>query len=333
MTVQNVNTDNVNDLGQFTRLRAAARAQDPQALKAAAKQFEALFTQQLFKSMRAAKVGDDLLGSEQGSMYQDMFDQQMAQHLSQGRGLGIADLLVRQLQHAQLSPGAATTPASQKYVPAALSSSATPAGMRPLASASTLPKYLALPESTLAAAADHAAVAPTKAPPLSDSLPPVQFIKNLLPHAEEAARELGIPAKTLVAQAALETGWGKHQMKNADGTPSYNFFGIKADRHWSGERVSKHTTEYVQGSAQTQSASFRSYSSPQEAFKDYVAFIKANPRYAEALRHGGDGARYAEGLQKAGYATDPAYAQKIKKISAGPLMSVALASVPRTLTA
>jgi len=313
-----VNTDNVNDMGQFMRLRSQARAQDPAALKAAARQFEALFTQQLFKSMRAAKVGDDLMGSDQGAIYQDMFDQQMAQHLSQGRGLGIADLLVRQLQQSKLAQGGALpTTASigaNGAVQRPLTQFGGPAPMRPLSTAD-------------ATEVNHSSA------PLSDSLPPVQFIKNLLPHAEAAAKELGIPARTLVAQAALETGWGKHQMKNADGTPSYNFFGIKADPSWNGDRLSKHTTEYVDGSAQTQVAAFRSYSSPAEAFKDYVAFIKSNPRYADALRHGGDGGRYAEGLQKAGYATDPAYAQKIKKIAGGPLMTVAMTSTHRTMLA
>lgn len=325
-----VNTDNVNDMGQFVGLRAAARQQDPAALKAAARQFEALFTQQLFKSMRAAKVGDDLMGSDEGSMYQDMFDQQMAQHLSQGRGLGIADLLVRQLQHSKAtksdasSAGTGTGAATTTTSTAAAGSNV----LRALSTSTTQPPLRGLSASDAAklSSANNTA-------PLSDSLPPVQFIKNLLPQAEAAAKELGIPARTLVAQAALETGWGKHQMKNADGTPSYNFFGIKAGGNWSGDKVTKHTTEYAQGSAQTQVATFRSYSSPAEAFKDYVAFIKSNPRYATALQHGGDGGRYADGLQRAGYATDPAYAHKIRQIAGGQLMTAATASSSGTAVA
>jgi flagellar protein FlgJ len=161
----------------------------------------------------------------------------------------------------------------------------------------------------------------------------VEFIRNLLPQAEAAAKELGISAKTLVAQAALETGWGKHQIKNADGTPSYNFFGIKAHGQWNGASVSKTTQEYSGGTAHAEVAAFRSYSSPAEAFNDYVKFIKSNPRYANALQHGGDGHRYAEGLQRAGYATDPAYAQKIGKISSGPLMTAALSTSDKTMIA
>lgn len=328
-----VNTENVNDISQFVGLRAAARQQDPAALKAAARQFEALFTQQLFKSMRAAKVGDDLMGSEQSSMYQDMFDQQMAQHLSQGRGLGIADLLVRQLQHSQANKTDATTSTNATgaagNVLRLLQASGAQAPLRGLSASDAAMLGSSKASSAKTSSTDSA----SNTAPLSDSLPPVQFIKNLLPHAEAAARELGIPARTLVAQAALETGWGKHQMKNADGTPSYNFFGIKANGNWSGDTLTKHTTEYVQGSAQTEVAAFRSYSSPEEAFKDYVSFIKSNPRYAEALQHGGSGDHYAEGLQKAGYATDPAYAHKIRQIAGGHLMMAATASSSGTALA
>jgi flagellar protein FlgJ len=327
-----VNTDNVNDMGQFVGLRAAARQQDPAALKAAARQFEALFTQQLFKSMRAAKVGDDLLGSDEGSMYQDMFDQQMAQHLSQGRGLGIADLLVRQLQQSKATkPDASSTGASASTTTSSTAATGSSV-LRALSTSNAQPPLRGLSAADIAKLTS-ASTSGSSTAPLSDSLPPVQFIKNLLPQAEAAAKELGIPARTLVAQAALETGWGKHQMKNADGTPSYNFFGIKAGSNWSGDKVTKHTTEYAQGSAQTQVATFRSYSSPAEAFKDYVAFIKSNPRYATALQHGGDGGRYADGLQKAGYATDPAYAHKIRQIAGGPLMIAATASSSGTAVA
>lgn len=322
-----VNTENVNDISQFVGLRAAARQQDPAALKTAARQFEALFTQQLFKSMRAAKVGDDLMGSDAGSMYQDMFDQQMAQHLSQGRGLGIADLLVRQLQHSQSNKTDASSGNSSGSTGGVLRLLQASGAQAPLRGLSASDK--AMLGSAKVVSSDSA----TNGAQLSDSLPPVQFIKNLLPHAEAAAKELGIPARTLVAQAALETGWGKHQMKNADGTPSYNFFGIKANGNWSGDTLTKHTTEYVQGSAQTQVAAFRSYNSPEEAFKDYVSFIKGNPRYAEALKHGGSGDNYAEGLQKAGYATDPAYALKIRQIAGGHLMMAATASDSGTAVA
>ncbi len=306
-----LNAPNVNDISQFTQLRASARAQDPAALKAAAKQFEAMFVKQLLKSAHDAKLGDDLMGGDQGEFYQDMFNNQIAQTMAQGRGLGIADLLVRQLQQSKMVPadsGAAST--SKKALPGL------PAMQVPLKSA-TANTQKAGGESAVSGALSK----------------PLEFIRSLLPQAEAAARKLGISAKTLVAQAALETGWGKHQIKNADGTPSYNFFGIKAHGQWDGASVSKTTQEYSGGVAHAEVAAFRSYSSPAEAFNDYVNFIKGNPRYAAALQHGGDGDRYAEGLQRAGYATDPAYAQKIGKISSGPLMTAALSSSDKTLIA
>ena len=130
----------------------------------------------------------------------------------------------------------------------------------------------------------------------------------------------------LVAQAALETGWGRHAMQRDDGSPSFNFFGIKADTRWQGEKVQTMTSEFENGTMQRQSAEFRAYASPAAAFDDYVRFLQSNPRYAEALRHGGDAERFTSGLQKAGYATDPAYAQKIQRIADGQTMKAALHS-------
>lgn len=312
-----LNAPNVNDISQFTKLRAQARAQDPAALKAAAKQFEAMFTKQLLKSAHDAKLGDDLMGGDQGEFYQDMFDNQIAHTMSQGRGLGIADLLVRQLQQSKMAPTDANTTSKLKATLQGLSGTQMPLKSSPASATSSVKAQHTSNESTLSSALSK----------------PVDFIRNLLPQAEAAARELGISAKTLVAQAALETGWGKHQIKNADGSPSYNFFGIKAHGQWNGASVSKTTQEYSGGTAHAEVAAFRSYSSPAEAFNDYVKFIKSNPRYADALQHGGDGHRYAEGLQRAGYATDPAYAQKIGKISSGPLMTAALSTSDKTMIA
>lgn len=313
-----LNAPNVNDIAQFTKLRAQAKAQDPAALKAAAKQFEAMFTKQLLKSAHDAKIGDDLMGGDQGEFYQDMFDNQIAQTLSQGRGLGIADLLVRQLQQSKMAPkDAAATSTLKQTLPGLTTSPQMPLKSTVKATAPAEKTSQVHSETTLSSALSK----------------PLDFIKSLLPQAEEAAKKLGVSAKTLVAQAALETGWGKHQIKNADGTPSYNFFGIKSHSQWDGASVNKTTQEYSGGVAHAEVASFRSYSSPAEAFNDYVNFIKSNPRYAGALQHGGDGHRYAEGLQRAGYATDPAYAEKIKKISAGPLMTAALATDTKTMVA
>lgn len=297
---------NVNDFGQFAQMRSAARNNDPNALHEAARQFEALFTQQLLKSAREARIGDDMMGSQQTEFYQGMFDQQMAQKLSEGRGLGIADLLVRQLQGKQ----AATAPAAalKAYLPS----------MMPLVENPPVAKSLSMDKVVAAPGAPSSSIG---------------FVSRMLPHAEAAARELGIPARALVAQAALETGWGKHQIKNQDGTPSYNFFGIKADASWKGPSVSKTTVEYEAGTPRTERAQFRSYASPEAAFSDYVRFLKTQPRYAKALDHGGDMTHFVHGLQKAGYATDPTYADKISRIASGRLMTLALASSTNTRSA
>lgn len=289
-------TGNVNDLGELARLRLSAKANAPEALRTAARQFEAMFTQMLLKSARAANPGDSLFGSDQTEFYQDMYDQQLAQSLSSGKGLGIADLLIRQLQQ---GGGQASTAQA-----AAVNLAATPSAV------------------TTQASADSTAAAP--APPLMAAQNPQDFVARILPHAEKAAAELGVPARTLVAQAALETGWGQRVTRNADGSSSYNLFGIKADSRWRGDSASTMTHEYENGERRDQAASFRSYDSIAQSFSDYVAFIRGNPRYAEALRAAGDGSAYAQALQRAGYATDPAYAKKIQGIVNSPTLRAAL---------
>lgn len=282
-----MNTPAITDFSQFAGLRAAARNDDPAALRETAKQFEALFTQQLLKSMRAAKLGDDAMGGTQGEFYQQMFDQQLSLQMASGKGLGIADLLVRQLQTSRAAVVAAPTPAL-----------AEPAAALPLATST--------PRFAPASAGD--------------------FIDSIRPHAEKAAAALGVPAETIMAQAALETGWGKHLMHDAGGKPSYNFFGIKAGSNWDGERMVKGTQEYRDGAMRSEQAAFRSYASVEEGFAGYVDFIRSNPRYAEALRAAPAGG-YAAGLQQAGYATDPAYAAKLQRIAASSAITA-----PRTMS-
>lgn len=279
-------TTAVTDFSQFSKLRAAARDKDPEALRAAAKQFEALFTQQLLKSMREAKLGDDPMAGDQGDFYQGMFDQQLSMQIASGKGLGIADMLVRQLQ----GPAATETKEAVRQ------------------------PGLALYRSEAAAPATTA----------SRFKNPEDFVQQMLPHAEKAAKKLGISARTLVAQAALETGWGKKVIRNADGTPSNNLFGIKADSRWNGARASTNTQEFTNGRMQTERAEFRSYGSIEESFEDYARFLQSNPRYKAALAHGGSDHHFTAGLQKAGYATDPDYASKIQRIAGGRTMVAAL---------
>lgn len=291
----------VTDFSQYAKLRAQARSEDPAALRATAEQFEALLLQQMLKSMRAANLGDDVLGGEQTQFYQEMFDQQIAQHLAAGRGLGIADLMVRQMQARDVRRDPVSTVGP---VPRAAQGAAGPS--KAIANTAT---------SHVSRLTSHE---PT----------PEAFVRSILPHAEKAAAEIGVPARVLVAQAALETGWGRHAMRRDDGSPAFNFFGIKADTRWQGDKVQTMTSEFENGAMRHESAAFRAYASPAAAFDDYVRFLKSNPRYADALRHDGDARRFAVGLQRAGYATDPAYAQKILSIADGQTMKTAL-TAPR----
>lgn len=263
------------------RRDAASAPQDEATLRKVAQQFEALLTQQVLKSSRATALGDDLMGGSGLDLYKDMFDQQMAQQISSGKGLGLADVLVQQLRGAQAAPTAAL-----HTKPAAL---APTAGL-----------------VSRAAAAMNATAAASAEPPLTDRIS--RFVKGIWNQAEAAAKALGLPTEAVVGHAALETGWGQHQ----PGGGSNNLFGIKADSRWQGAKVSAKTTEMDGGRTRTEQAQFRAYSSAEEGFADYASFLKTNPRYAEALSHGGSPARFAQGLQKAGYATDPNYADKLK---------------------
>lgn len=269
-----------------------AEAQD--SLREVAKQFEAIFVNMMMKSMREASLSDGLLDSDQIEQYQGMFDQQMALELTKGRGLGLADMLVRQL-------GGDVNP----FINHAPETDAT--AMR--APAQGNPVSTDMPPQ------------PVKVDRLENRVPQdwapasrEQFIADLWPHAERAASALGTAPEVLLAQAALETGWGQHIMPRGDGRSSHNLFGIKADRQWQGNAAVVDTLEFESGAMSKQQARFRAYSSPGESFDDYVRFLQQNPRYSHMLRQAGDTEAYVNGLQDAGYATDPAYATKIRRI-------------------
>lgn len=133
-------------------------------------------------------------------------------------------------------------------------------------------------------------------------------------HAAEAERATGVPAKFMLGQAALESGWGKRMIRNADGSNSNNLFGIKAGPGWKGKVATAVTTEYVNGRPQTRVERFRAYDTPADSFKDYANMLAKNPRYEKVLASGADASAFAHGLQRAGYATDPLYAAKLTRI-------------------
>ncbi|MEI6732378.1 MAG: flagellar assembly peptidoglycan hydrolase FlgJ [Comamonadaceae bacterium] len=286
-------------------LRAQARHNPDQALKAVSVQFEAVFLQALLKSMRDATPQEGLMDSDSTRMYTSMLDQQMAQSLS-ARGIGLADVMLRQLRRTQQAdPGstpAALTPTAPVALPASDVSAAvsSPVREQSLPMASELPP---VPADAMASAAN--------------GNPGPDFLSRMKTYALQAANATGIPAHFLLGQAALESGWGKREIRAADGSPSYNVFGIKAGANWKGATVDVMTTEYTAGVPRKTVQKFRAYASYAEAFQNYASLMQGNPRYAAVLKQS-DGAGFAQGLQRAGYATDPRYAEKLTQVLNGP---------------
>lgn len=275
----------------LAKVRAMGRDKDPAAMREMARQFESLFMQQMLKSMRSATdvfSEGNYLKSSESDFYQQMLDQQLSLELTKGRGLGLADVLYQQLmqsygQHfdeAESSgdaPAASTVTSKQPDITVDLQSSVTQDE----------------------AAGDFSGVA--------------KFIERVKPYAEWAAQQLGVKPAALIAQAALETGWGKSIISDNKGESSNNLFNVKATRQWPGDSVEVTTTEFLNGEPVKVKASFKQYASLFESFSDLVTLLQ-QPRYAEALAAGEDSAGFALGLQQAGYATDPHYAEKIQKI-------------------
>lgn len=301
--ISSINSSNnfALDVNGVNDLRKAARDNSPEALKATAKQFEALFMNMVLKSMRDASPQDGLFDNEQTKMYTSMLDQQLSQTMA-SRGVGLADVLVRQLSNAVNTgtPGQAS--------PAGIQGSRTPGqGVAP-------PALSPLPPSATGISADSLAAPMPRRSHASQPAHVRAFQDKLAAHAEEASRLTGIPAKFMLGQAALESGWGRREIVAADGTNSHNLFGIKATGGWKGKVVETATTEYVNGVPQTRMEKFRAYDSYADAFRDYANLLRNNPRYENVLANARDVAGFAQGLQRAGYATDPQYAAKLTRI-------------------
>jgi len=295
----------VKDMGS---LKQSARAGSPEALKSAATQFEAMFVNMMMKSMRDATPQDGMLDSQQTKMFTTMLDQQTSQNIAK-KGIGLSDMLIRQLSK---------TTDTQALALGADGNAASEAGGSFGGLASLMDAKL---QRAIAAAGGNGAdsaltlVGNGAAASKGSQAPHVRSFQDKLgAHAEEASRATGIPAKFMLGQAALESGWGKREIKGRDGTNSNNLFGIKATGDWKGKVVEATTTEYVNGKAQTRVERFRAYDSYSDSFKDYAKLLASNPRYEKVLASAGDAASFAQGLQKAGYATDPNYASKLTSI-------------------
>ena len=289
----------------------------PQAIRAVAQQVDALFMQMMLKSMRdaSASVGDS--GSNEMGMYQDMFDKQIALTLSQHQGLGLGSLLTRQLaaQAGATDPKApGTVPSGPQAAPRALA--APPVNTAPINTAP--PANPAVPiDSKLPAGA---------VPPTTMMQSAAEFVGQVLPTIRAAAEALGVDPLGMLAQAALETGWGNRMPRTADGAPSLNLFGIKADENWTGARATASTVEYAGGVATLRHTAFRAYGSIEESVKDFANLLKNSPRYRQALSAGSHPHGYAQSMGQSGYATDPQYANKLSEILNSGTLRVALST-------
>lgn len=297
------------DFTGLNALKNGAREDKQTALEEIARQFESMFLSEMLKSMR--KAGDVLsegnyLKSSQSEFYRDMFDSQMSLTMASGQGTGLADALVRQL--GKYIPGAdeqGAPLASHKTALADYNRSLPPLSPR-------LPERV---EDVTKAAAENSSLPASDAGAWPEQFEsPEHFVSTLLPVAESISADTGIDPKLMVAQAALETGWGRHMIRGDDSQPSYNLFGIKADSRWQGDAVTITTTEFREGVPMKERADFRAYPDYESSFRDYVKFLESNPRYRDVLASADQPDVFARKLQEAGYATDPQYGDKINQI-------------------
>ena len=294
---------NANDIKGLDALRRAAQSGDSKALDEAAKQFEAIFVQMMLKSMRKAQDvmadKDSPFNSEQVKFYRDMHDTQIASDLASNGTIGLADIIVRQLGKTvdgYMPAGALRNDGNLSSINRNTIASSQQAQDQVLVN-----QPIKTFQSFKTTAFDDAQ----------------SFIEQLYPAAQVAAEQLGIDPKALLAQAAIETGWGQHMIHNTSGQNSHNLFGIKADRRWQGDRAMVDTIEFEQGIAATKKAPFRVYDSFADSMQDYVGFVKQNPRYEDAVKQSQSPLDYFSELQKAGYATDPDYANKVITVFEG----------------
>ncbi len=270
------------DSRELEALRAQAAKSPDKALFSAAKQFEAVFLNMMLKSMRDATPQDGMFDSDQTKMFTSMLDQQLSQSIGGSKGIGLAEMMVKQLgQHmgAQAPDAAAATHKAP------------------------------LPEAAGQGVKNGKSVPSA----YSDNMQQ-DFVQRMLPHAMQASQDTGLPPHLMIGQAALESGWGRREIRNADGSSSHNLFGIKAGAEWKGKVAEVTTTEYVNGVAHKQKAKFRAYDSYADSFRDYAKLLGENPRYADVLEQTDSVQGFARALQQSGYATDPKYADKLSSV-------------------
>ncbi len=347
------------DFQGVAELKARARADAKGSLDQVARQFESLFTQMMLKSMRQAKLADGIMDSDQTEHYQEMYDQQLAIHLSESGGIGLAGVIKEQLGGVDAANDSKPVNSYKEYRKEVISmlerSSSLPVSMqdgKPIIAMGEnqmragnrvsmqhavpetikelnspfIPKSASKIQSLFSDSSTEQGQQSTQQVDMTDpkSWSKSDFVQQLWPWAREAAEKLGLAPAAILAQAALETGWGRHIMPSGKGDSAYNLFGIKTGRRWKGSSVNIGTLEYEQGVAVRKKDKFRAYDSFRDSFNDYVEFLQSNPRYSKALANTSDSKQYFKELQKAGYATDPRYAQKLTSVLEGKDMQRAL---------
>lgn len=308
------------DVQGFDAMRAAANAAPQQGVKMAAKQFDAVFTQMMLKSMREATPDDGPLDSKDGAQFTSMMDQQLAQQMS-NKGIGVANAMIKQLMRSMGGDaGGANGAGGAGGIASAMSGMAGSGGS---GNEGNMAMLSALGRAYGNANANGALGKGEGWDANSALTPPVHgngddkvdaFVNKLANGAQQASAATGIPARFIVGQAALESGWGKREIMKADGSTSHNVFGIKATKDWTGKTVSTMTTEYVNGTPHRVVEKFRAYDSYDDAMADYATLLKSNPRYASVINNSSSAEGFAHGMQRAGYATDPHYAKKLLSI-------------------
>lgn len=322
------NASHFLDLGELDSLRSKAHKGEKSALKEVAQKFEGIFVQMLMKSMRDANAvfeSDSPMNSQYTKFYEQMHDQQMSLNLSDKGMLGLADLMVQQLDpsNSPMTPasvlrGDSSTSAransfklgqhdSMKMPTSRMSATS---ALDPTASVNVIPQTLdsllsgkVLPSAVLSGDKSQA-----------DFTSQDEFVSRLYPHAEKAAKQLGTTPEVLIAQSALETGWGQKMVKGNAGQQSNNLFNIKADNRWQGDKAEVNTLEYEQGVAVKQKAGFRVYDDIGQSFNDFVSFVSSSDRYQDAMKKVANPKAFVQSLQDAGYATDPKYTDKVMQV-------------------
>jgi len=312
------------DTNSLSSLKKSAKENSPEAIKGVAKQFEAIFINMMLKSMREASPQDGPFNTEQNKLYTSMFDQQLSQKLSAGKGIGLADVLVKQLSKSAGMPADPLKPSDEPISSKALglnrfdpNTSSKVAAYTSMASMSgsgkVNPSFMDKVSKLFSSLEDAGeAMASSVGSTLKETVS--SFTSKMAGYAQQASNATGLPAHFMLGQAALETGWGKKEIKGTDGTQSNNLFGIKAGSNWTGKTVSAVTTEYINGEKQQRVEKFRAYDSYADSFKDFANLISSNPRYQNVLNNLSNINSYADAMAKAGYATDPDYAKKLASV-------------------